>query len=134
MPAGTLLDLQEGRCFVSFVGFMFLDTRVLRFSVPMHTNFQEVNLRFYVKRENNGETRHGVVFIKEIVPRFAISAVARIFYGKPYEAWRMGNVRDGRNVKYTWSNNANSNSLSVEIGNSLGGPEENSHGEFIIEH
>ena len=29
VPAGTELDLQDGKCFVSLVGFMFLDTRVL---------------------------------------------------------------------------------------------------------
>ena len=76
VPRGTELDLNEGRCFVSLVGFMFLDTRVLGVPVPFHVNFEEVNLRFYVKRESGGELRRGVVFVKEIVPRFAIAAVA----------------------------------------------------------
>ena len=57
VPAGTELDLQDGKCFVSLVGFMFLDTRVLGIPVPMHVNFEEVNLRFYIKREAEGETR-----------------------------------------------------------------------------
>src|SRR5262245_38215678 len=83
VPAGTKLDLHEGKCFVSIVGFMFLDTRVLGFLVPFHVNFEEVNLRFYVRREVGEETRRGVVFVKEIVPRFAIAAVARTLYGEP---------------------------------------------------
>ena len=50
VPLGTELDFQDGKCFVSLVGFMFLDTRVMDFLVPFHVNFEEVNLRFYVKR------------------------------------------------------------------------------------
>jgi uncharacterized protein YqjF (DUF2071 family) len=50
VPKGTELDLWSGRCFVSVVGFQFLDTRVLGFSVPFHRDFEEVNLRFYGRR------------------------------------------------------------------------------------
>ena len=57
VPAGTELDLHDGKCFVSLVGFMFLDTRVMDFLVPFHVNFEEVNLRFYVQRESEGELR-----------------------------------------------------------------------------
>ena len=59
VPAGTEIDLHEGRCFVSLVGFMFLNTRVLRVPVPFHINFEEVNLRFYVKRSTVNRTRRG---------------------------------------------------------------------------
>ncbi|MBV9242167.1 MAG: DUF2071 domain-containing protein, partial [Acidobacteria bacterium] len=100
VPAGTELDLFEGRCFVSLVGFMFLDTRVLGIPIPFHVNFEEVNLRFYVKRETNAETRRAVCFVKEIVPRFAIATVARMMYGEPYERWRMGHFRSDTQVAY----------------------------------
>jgi uncharacterized protein YqjF (DUF2071 family) len=134
VPAGTELDLHEGRCFVSLVGFMFLDTRVLGFLVPFHVNFEEVNLRFYVRRETEGEVRRGVVFIKEIVPRFAIATVARTIYGEPYEAMKMGHVRTESTVGYSWSNVEPANKLEVEIDSNLGVPDEGSHGSFIIEH
>ena len=134
LPTGTTLDLHEGQCYVSLVGFMFLNTRVLGMPVPFHINFEEVNLRFYVVRETAGEVRRGVVFIKEIVPRFAIATVARQLYGEPYEAWKMGNVRDEKRVAYSWSRGGSDNSVSVRIGENLGVPAENSHGEFIIEH
>ena len=134
VPVGTELDLQDGKCFVSLVGFMFLDTRVMDFLVPFHINFEEVNLRFYVKRETEDELRRGVVFVKEIVPKTAIAAVARILYGEPYERWEMSNFRDDRNVRYSWTLGACANTLSVERGVSLGVPAEGSHGEFIIEH
>lgn len=134
VPRGTTLDFHEGKCFVSLVAFMFLDTRVLRVPVPFHIDFEEVNLRFYVKRETSEETRRGVTFIKEIVPRFAIATVARVFYGEPYEAWRMSHAKTGNELSYTWRKGNCENNVNVEIGGNLGVPDENSHGEFIIEH
>jgi uncharacterized protein YqjF (DUF2071 family) len=134
VPKGTEIDLHEGRCFVSLVGFMFLDTRVLGVPVPFHVNFEEVNLRFYVRRNTGSELRRGVVFVKEIVPRFAIATIARVFYGEPYEAWKMDHTRDEKQVSYQWSKGGATNSISVEIGENLGVPAADSHGEFIIEH
>lgn len=134
LPAGTELDLQDGKCFVSLVGFMFLDTRVLGFPVPFHINFEEVNLRFYNKREADGETRRAVCFVKEIVPRSAIATVARVLYGEPYECWAMGHERTETTVSYEWSKGGYRNHLSVEIEESVGVPAAGSHGEFIIEH
>jgi len=134
VPHGTELDLHEGRCFVSLVGFMFLNTRVLGLPVPFHVNFEEVNLRFYVKRETADETRRGVCFIKEIVPRWAIAFVARTLYGEPYEAVAMANSRSETNIEYAWRGGDSASSVAVSLGGSLGVPSEGSHGEFIIEH
>lgn len=134
LPKGTILDFHEGKCFVSLVAFMFLDTRVLGVPVPFHINFEEVNLRFYVKRELPGETRRGVVFVKEIVPRLAIATVARVFYGEPYQAWKMSHEKKEDELRYAWWKGDCQNSIKVEIGENLGVPEEDSHGEFIIEH
>jgi uncharacterized protein len=88
MPRGVELDLYEGRALVSLVGFRFLRTRVLgRVPVPFHVDFDELNLRFYVKRHMPGEgTRRGVCFIREFVPRWAIAFVARQVYEEPYRA------------------------------------------------
>jgi len=74
VPAGTELDLWRGKALLSLVGFRFLDTRVLGLSVPFHTSFDEVNLRFYVR----GAEGRGVVFIKEIVPKRAVVGVAKL--------------------------------------------------------
>ena len=134
VPAGTELDLQDGRCFLSLVGFMFLDTRVMDFLVPFHINFEEVNLRFYVRRRTEAEVRRGVVFVKEIVPRAAIAAIARTIYGEPYERWRMSHYRDALHVRYSWEKRDCENTISVESGTNLGVPAEGPHEEFIIEH
>ncbi len=134
VPSGTELDLHDGRCFVSVVGFMFLKTRVLGMPVPFHINFEEVNLRFYVRRTAADELRRGVCFVKEIVPRRAICYVARTFYGEPYEPWKMNNSRSDPAVKYEWQRDGQRNSIAVTLGENLGVPENDSIGEFIIEH
>ena len=134
LPKGVELDFNEGKCFVSLVAFMFRDVRVLGFPVPFHTNFEEVNLRFYVKRETGSETKRGVVFVREIVPRFAIAFVAQTFYGEPYEAWKMNHTKTENYLSYGWQKGDFQNSVKVEIGTNTGVPAENSHEDFIIEH
>ena len=95
LPKDTELDSWQGETFVSMVGFLFLNTRLLGVSIPFHQNFEEVNLRFYVRRvTEEGEVRRGVVFIKEIVPRFWIAAVARLVYNEQYVAMPMRHQLD----------------------------------------
>lgn len=134
VPKGTELDFHEGKCYASLVAFKFIDTKVLGIPIPFHTDFEEVNLRFYVTRETNNEIKRGVVFIKEIVPKPAITYVARTLYGEPYETWQMDHYEDGNDLTYSWSDNSCKNRVHIEIGENLGVPTENSHGEFIIEH
>jgi uncharacterized protein YqjF (DUF2071 family) len=86
VPAGTELDRWNGKSFLSLVGFRFLQTKVLGMPFPLHRNFEEVNLRFYVCREQNREIKRGVVFIREIVPCWAIATIARTFYNENYIA------------------------------------------------
>ena len=74
VPAGTTLDSFEGRAYLSLVGFQFCRTKLFGcLSVPLHVNFDEVNLRFYVRRREGAEDKRGVVFIAEVVPRRAIA-------------------------------------------------------------
>jgi uncharacterized protein YqjF (DUF2071 family) len=86
VPAGTTLDPWQDRALVSVVGFRFLDTRLRGLPIPGHRDFDEVNLRFYVRREVGGEVRRGVVFVRELVPRAAIAWLARRAYNEPYRA------------------------------------------------
>ena len=89
IPYGTELDLWNDKCYVSLIGFMFLNTKLLGIKIPFHTNFEEVNLRFYVKRFDNGSWKRGVVFIKEIVPKSALTFVANSVYNENYETLPM---------------------------------------------
>ncbi len=134
VPKGTSLDRYQGECYVSLVCFKFIKTAVKGIQIPFHTNFEEVNLRFYVKRELHEETRRGVVFVKEIVPRMMIANVANLVYGEPYETWSMSHKQSEKELSYFWSKGKVENRVTVEIAESLGVPADESHGAFIIEH
>lgn len=94
VPSGTELDTWNGQAWVSLVAFRFLDTRVFGLPVPFHRDFEEINLRFYVRRDAGAETRGGVVFLREIVPRTAVALAARMLYNEPYVS------RETRSVIY----------------------------------
>ena len=85
VPDGTELDTFDGKTYVSLVGFRFCRTKLFgKVAVPFHGEFAEVNLRFYVRREVDGELRRGVVFIAEVVPKRLIATTARLVYGENY--------------------------------------------------
>ena len=84
LPRGTELDDRNGRQYLSLVAFLFLDTHVLGLPALFHRNFEEVNLRFYVRRKVGSEWRPGVVFIREMVPLFLVAETARLTYNEPY--------------------------------------------------
>ena len=102
VPAGTEIDLWEGRCYVSVVGLRFLKTKLLGVPIPLHRDFPEVNLRFYVRREVEGRMRRGVVFIKEVVPRHAVTWVARTFYDENYMTLPMREEIMADSFRYEW--------------------------------
>jgi len=105
VPLGTTLDLWHGKTLVSLIAFQFLDTRVLGAPLPFHQDFEEVNLRFYVRRATDGTTRQGVVFIREMVPRPIVGGMARLLYREPYMVVPMrSKVNPGPppDVEYQW--------------------------------
>jgi uncharacterized protein YqjF (DUF2071 family) len=139
VPNGTELDLWNGKTFVSLVGFRFLNTQVWNLALPFHRDFEEVNLRFYVRRKHGDAWRRGVVFIKEIVPRMAIAWAAKTFYNENYVALPMAHrietTPDGnRHVSYSWNSAANECRLAVTAQDKPQRLAPGSEAEFILEH
>jgi uncharacterized protein YqjF (DUF2071 family) len=138
VPISTELDFHEGQTFLSVVGFLFLDTRVAGVPVPLHRDFEEVNLRFYVRRKSAEEWRRGVVFVRELVPRAAIAIVARTFYGEPYSALPMRHNlehKDGRVfAEYQWRHGRRWETLALTAAGEPQSAAQGSHEEFITEH
>ncbi len=141
VPKGTTLDLWKGSALMSVVGFRFLRTRVLGVPVPFHCDFDEVNVRFYVRRSTqDGEVRRGVVFIRELVPRAAIAIVARAAYNEPYRTRPMSSVvpigavdAPGR-IAYEWRGDNGPERIAASA---IGAPrlaEPNSEAEFVTGH
>ena len=138
LPAFTELDFFEGKTYVSLVGFLFKDVKLLGLPIPFHRTFEEVNLRFYVRYKENNEWKRGTVFISEIVPKAAISFVANTLYNEHYSTMPMKHSWEEKNnqlhIAYDWklknewqhlSVKANATPREIPIGH---------FNEFITEH
>lgn len=153
VPEGTVLDQHGGATWISLVAFMFLDTRLKGVAVPLHTDFEEINLRLYVRRPEpdparGTDSRRGVVFVRELVPRPALAAVARWAYNERYRSTRMWHRRRlgedalpdteplarGQRLVYGWR----APQGRVEVAATVAGPAadlvQGSHEQFIAEH
>src|SRR5688572_1861906 len=137
IPAKTELDTWNNKCYVSLVGFMFLKTRLLGLRIPFHTNFLEVNLRFYIRHRSATGWKRGVVFINEFVPKPAISFIANNLYKERYitypmkHKWKIG---DKLMIGYYWKKNNQWNRLEATACSKCRELEAGSKEEFITEH
>ncbi len=139
VPQGTELDSFGARTFVSLVGFQFLATKLGgRLAIPFHSHFDEVNLRFYVRRQVDGEIRRGVVFVAEIVPRRAIAVVARVAYNENYFCYPMKHEispeGEARRLRYRWKAAGADYALAARTSGEPKTPGNGSVEQFISEH
>ena len=139
LPPFTELDLFEGKAIVSVVGFLFNNTEVLGVKWPGFVNFEEVNLRYYIKYFDGKEWKRGVGFISEIVPNKIIASMANVLYNEHYSIAKMSHSINTDNnlleVKYYWQKkNGVKNSMSVTATNILEPITKGSEAEFIFEH
>jgi uncharacterized protein len=151
VPAGTELDVFQGSTYLSLVGFEFNRSRVFGFAVPFHQRFEEVNLRFYVRRSS----KRGVVFIRELVPKCAVAVVARFAFHENYScvpmshrietgadgdvvkaeyAWRWGSWRSGSWRSGLWRSGSDRCMIRIETEGASFLPPEGSASQFITEH
>jgi uncharacterized protein YqjF (DUF2071 family) len=136
VPAGVQLDTFQDRHFISIVGFQFRDVRIRGLAIPWHREFEEVNLRFYVRRHGHDGVRRGVVFLSEVVRLRAVAAIANWRYNERYVVaptscqlrWPHHDV-PGR-FEYRWG----AVSAGAEFAGDSQLPAPNSLEEFITEH
>jgi uncharacterized protein len=139
VPRGTVLDSFDGRTYVSLVAFQFRRTKLFgSLPIPFHANFDEVNLRFYVRRNAGHEYRRGVVFIAEIVPRWAVAKIARLAYQENYFCLPMKHRVDMhgsvKTAEYGWQLNGAWCKLSAQTSAGPAQPADGSLQQFITEH
>ena len=152
LPHGLEIDAWEGRTMASIVAFEFADVRVRNKSIPFHRDFEEMNLRFYVKRETADGWRRGVVFVREVVPVATVAFLARRRYGEPYQALPMkrlfehhpvppappgGTPREhATTVRYSWRHDKRWHHVEATAGTMRDPrqPEPGSEEEFITDH
>ena len=138
LPCHTELDTFNGIQYVSLVGFLFANTKLLGVPIPFHRTFEEVNLRFYVRYKEEQKWKRGVVFLKEIVPKHMISFVANSLYGENYTTHAMRHCfnfsEKGYEVGYEWKVDGNWNYLKATAEKESSHLIEGSEEEFITEH
>ncbi len=138
VPVGTELDFYDGKVYVSLVGFMFLKSKIFGLPIPFLGTFEEVNLRFYVKRIVNGEVRRGVVFINETVPNKTVAWLANALYKEHYTAIPTNHnwiIKDGKKqIDYYWQINKVWNYIKVNANSEKNAMLENGFEAFIFEH
>jgi uncharacterized protein YqjF (DUF2071 family) len=130
LPYGTEIDLFKGEAFVSIVGFLFLNTRVMGIGVPFHQNFEELNLRFYVR----SGMKRGVTFVQELVPKSAVAFLANALYNEHYRVARMSHTISDQAFGMRWQFVGREHSFDVSV---TGDPQpltDGSFEQFIAEH
>jgi hypothetical protein len=140
VPPGTVLDSFDGKTYVSLVGFRFLRTKLFgAVPIPFHSTFDEVNLRFYVRRQVGSENhRRGVVFIAEVVPKRAIALTARLAYGENYIRLPMkhhlSTNATTKSAEYHWRVNGAWCKLHAQAASASAPAREGGLEQFITEH
>lgn len=139
LPYGTELDEFNGIYYGSLVGFYFQHVKMFgNISVPFHREFEEFNLRFYVRRKTETGWKRGVVFVKEIVPKFAITLVANTLYGEPYathpmrHSWKTAGEK--QRIEYEWKVGSDWNYIRVDADKAGHKLIPDSEEAFITEH
>ncbi len=138
LPKGVELDFFENKAYVSLVGFMFKQTSLFHIPIPLLGTFEEINLRFYVKRVEGNNIKRGVVFINETVPYKLVAWLANKLYKEHYIAIPTKNKivssAISKNIKYEWKINNKWNHIAVNTDNENEQMLSNSVEEFIFEH
>jgi len=138
LPYKTELDTWNSKHYVSLVGFRFIKTRIKGIPVPFHRNFEEVNLRFYVRYKAGSGWRRGVTFIREIVPRRALTFIANSIFREKYVTMPMKHNWETKDdllqIAYSWKQNKTWNTFSITADPLQSEIKANSEEEFITEH
>lgn len=136
LPPHTELDFYNGNCYVSLVGFQFKNVKIAGVQVPFHSDFEEINLRFYVKRFDGNQWRHGVVFLKEIVDRPALSMIANVMLNENYRTLPTGQeIKEEPgilSVRYFWQDQENKQHLQVHSESTPSAMHEHSESNFLL--
>jgi uncharacterized protein YqjF (DUF2071 family) len=106
VPPGAELDLLNGHLYISLVAFLFENLHIEGLPAPFHQKFEEVNLRFYVKQKGSTEEKHGVVLIREIVPKTLMAVAARVIFNEKYISLPMEHelkAGEVQSMEYSWN-------------------------------
>lgn len=116
----------------------FNKSNIFGINIPFYGSFDEVNLRFYVKRSDANEVKRGVVFVSEVVPYQIVATLANLLYKEHYSVAKMiSSISIENNLKkinYNWKQKSDNYSIQTSFYEDLNEIEVDSLEEFIYEH
>jgi uncharacterized protein len=140
VPAGLELSYWKQKTFITLVGLLNRNVRFFGLPIPFHRKFEQVNLRFYIRRKMKDEERLGVMFIKQVVPRKIVAAGARYVYREQVVSLPMKHEfefsarrREEFSASYSWHFNGRWNELSAKTKGISHEPKKHSLEKFIAE-
>jgi uncharacterized protein YqjF (DUF2071 family) len=136
LPKGVELDFYKYKTYVSLVGFMFKKTSLFGVPIPFFGSFEEINLRFYVRRVVGNKVKKGVVFINETVPFKMVALLANKLYKEHYISIPTKNKihrAENKEIQYEWKMGQNWNSIFINSDTNKYPIEPSTIEEFIFE-
>jgi uncharacterized protein YqjF (DUF2071 family) len=138
IPHKTELADWNGKFYMSLVGFLFEKPSLLGIPSPIFRKFEEINLRFYVRRKIKNGWRKGVVFIKEIAPSSTIGLFAKWLYGENFISLptkhSIKKIQDETQLCYNWKVRDGWNHMKLRYSNKELIPPPESLEAFIHDH
>jgi hypothetical protein len=141
VPHCAEIDSWQGKCLVSIVAFLFRQPKVLGIPLPCCQEFEQANLRFYVRRRTKTVVRRGVVFIRELVPKHLVALIARYFFGENYVCLPMDHdvgfdeprSKSHTKMEYRWYDHGRWHGIKIHADNNMALPEPGSQAAFSLE-
>ena len=138
LPEGVELDSWNGKHYMSLVALQCQDIQGLGVKVPGGDNFEQVNLRFYAKRNTPEGEKKGAVFIKQIVASEVVAFASKALLNESVSTASMSHklteeTAEGE-VSYRWDVNGTTSEMSAHRVGQAKPLVEGSQEEFLLEN
>ena len=142
VPRGLELDFFNDETYVSLVAMMLRDVRVWGIPIHVATGFEQVNLRFYVRRRIGNEFRRGTCFIKDYVSSSAAAWILGSLFKADFHRLKMKHDNSGfdglpesvPHVDYGWKAGDGWNRLRVKALSPMRETERETKHGFVLDH
>ena len=142
IPKGLELDFYKGETYVSLVAMMLRDVRVWGIPIHIATGFEELNMRFYVRRKDGDGYQRGACFIKDYVSSGAAAWILGSLFKADFHKIKMkhdntGFADDGESVPsvdYRWKVGDHWNRLRIKARSKVQKTGSDTKVGFILNH
>ena len=142
VPRGLELDFYNDETYVSLICMMLRDVRVWGIPIHIATGFEEINLRFYVRRREGDGYRRGCCFIKDYVSSGAAAWILGSLFKAEFQKLKMKHSNSGfdgapesvPSVDYQWKVGDHWNRLRIKARSRIQKTSRDTKHGFILMH